>query len=151
MKLADVSKRTIAIASGVIIIGSVAGAAALTSSQSTGATNTTPIEQQVDKNTQTLDNHEARITNTENNVKDLQASTNTSPSVSNVPVPVVGSTQPSSQPQITVTSYSVIPTDSEHQDCILHYSDGTNNIWHWITPTGTTGVCDSSLIGQPKS
>jgi len=148
MKLPSVNTK-LAIASAVIILGGAAGTAALIS-QPTSATDITPTEQQVDKNTQELSNHETRITNTENDVKDLQSKTNTAPSSSDTTVPA---TQPavSAPTPVIVSSYGIVTITETEKQCILHYSDGTNYSWHWMENGQTSGVCDDSLIGQTKS
>src|SRR3954464_15161888 len=86
-------KKVILITS-VIALGVLGGVSAQVANKPKAEAGTSPLIQQVDKQGTELDNHEARITNTENDVKDLQGKTNTAPSTVKVPVPVVVS-QPS--------------------------------------------------------
>jgi hypothetical protein len=108
----------------------------------TSATEVTPLVTEVNQHAAQLDNHEARIGNAENNIKDLQAKTNTAPSVSNqaVPAPVSTPTATSAPTPITVASFTQIPLDNTGNiDCSYIYSDGTTYQWHWqtVTPQGT--------------
>lgn len=94
----------------------------------------------------TLDNHEVRIKNAENNIKDLQVKTNTPASTGNQSVPVV-STQTSNTSATTfattpvadiptpvvVTAFREIVIDSDTSDCEYTYSDGTTYQFHWKT------------------
>lgn len=86
------------IVTGGVVVAMAAGGvtAALSQPQSTGA-DTSPLVQQVNHNTEQLDNHEDRISNNERDVKDLQNKTSTSSNSSNV-TPRSVNTAPSSQP-----------------------------------------------------
>lgn len=129
---------------------------------------TSPVYTTSDQNA-ILENHEARISNTEKDVTDLQANTNTPPSSDRVEVPpppavVVQQTEQATQipePEpVVVTAYEVINIEgSEDQDCKLTYSDGTTHQWHWKTveynqstkTTNAIGKCDGSIVGKEKS
>lgn len=130
------------------------------------ATDVPPIIQQVQHNTEQLDNHEARITNAENNIKDLQNKTSTPESPANTPLPVVTTPPPTqsitpvTQPTpITIVAFEQIPNGDSEIDCKLTYSDGTTSTWVWQTweynqgtrITHGAGSCDNSLIGQLKN
>jgi hypothetical protein len=170
MKLPAFSKQAVIITGAIVIGGAVAGVSALTSSQPTSASGTTPIEQQVDKNTSELANHDARITNNENDIKDLQSNTGTPVSTNNVAVPSSTPTPQVAIPAVTVTAFEQVPLDAINIDCKYTYSDGTTYQWHWqatnphgswvtdsfgnnghwVASTSTTGACDQSAIGQAK-
>lgn len=110
-----------------------------------------------------LANHEARITNTENDVSQLQGNTTI---VERVEVPVVV-TQPVPTPEapapepepVVVTAYEQVPVSgTEDIDCKYTYSDGTTYQWHWFTVeynqgsriTHRSGICDDRAIGTNK-
>lgn len=131
-----------------------------------GASSDPPIVQEVKHQGEVLDNHEARITNTENNVKDLQNHTNTPPSTNTMPIPqvVTPPTQISSDPVqaqvVTVASFDVQTVNgTENLNCQLTYSDGTTHTFLWQTVNynqgdkliSATGSCDSSVIGKIKA
>lgn len=169
MKLPQIGTRALIIGGSVIALGAVTGVVALNSPSQTGATDIPPIQQQVDNQQKELDNHDARITNNENDIKSLQGATNTAPSSNNVAVPTV-TPAPTPVP-ITVTAYEKIVLDANSTDCEYTYSDGTTFQWHWQTtdPHGswvtdgvgqnghwvpsvdTTGVCDQSAVGSTKT
>lgn len=164
--------KAIVLTSTVVILGVVAGVASQTQPNEAGA-DTSPI-------TTTLDNHEKRITNAENNIKVLQTATGSSDSPDNVPVPAVvtntsttstaTTTQTSPTPGVTVTSFREIVLDASTSDCEYTYSDDTTYQWHWktINPQGawvtdgsgqnghwqqTTqvmGECSDKALGQLK-
>lgn len=143
-------KKILSAVVAVAIIGGLIGATVLSAPQSTGA-DTSPITTEVDNQQKELSNHEARITNNESNIKDLQTNTNTPPSPTQVSVPASPPPAP-----ITITSYLQIPVDNQGVDCQLTYSDGTTYQWHWqVYNPGSSGVttyntCDQFLVGQPK-
>jgi len=146
MKLPSVNTK-LAVAGAVIILGGAAGTAALIS-QPTSATDTTPTEQQVDKNTSELANHEARITNTENDVKVLQDKTETPPSSQSV-------SAPSPVKKAVVTDYEFIYASDDEVDCKYTYSDGStlqfvlsrrNAQGAWET----NGYCSNRVLGSEK-
>jgi hypothetical protein len=159
------------IVSSVLLIGITTGIAVLNGPQPTKAVDS-PLTTQVDQQSKELANHEARITNTENNVKDLQTNTNTTPSTNQVAVPDATPTPTPTAPvveptQVTVVSYKQIPVDNG-TDCEFTYSDGTTYTWHWqtvnphgswqtsgdgsnghwVSTTSTSGDCDSTSIGN---
>lgn len=153
------------IGSAVLLTLATATSLALTQPSNLMAESDLPIK--VQHQQEQLDNHEARITNTENDVTGLQNKTSTPPSVQRVEVPVVQPapvSQPSPTPPepeptpVTVTSYEQIPVEnSEDVDCKYTYSDGTTYQWHWKTVeynqvriVHTTGKCDQSAIGTEK-
>lgn len=128
-------------------------------------TETTPLVQQVERQEEVLDNHEARITNVESDVSDLQTNTGTAPSIQRVEVPVVTtepvqSLEPVAEPEpVTVVSYRQIPVEgTEDTDCEYTYSDGTTYRWNWKTvtwdnsfkKTNITGYCDDTALGKEK-
>jgi hypothetical protein len=111
----------------------VLGVSALNSPSSTGAADS-PLVTQVDDNTKKLDNHEARISNTESDVKDLQNKTNTAPSTNHVAVPnsTPSASNPATPSPVTVTAYEQQPIDgSENVNCRYTYSDGSNTVFLW--------------------
>jgi hypothetical protein len=134
-----------------------------------GASDEPPIIQEVKHQGEVLDNHETRITNTENDVKDLQDKTSTPPSINNKPAPAVVTPSPAVVapptptpapviPPVTVTSFLQVPVGDMRIDCTITYSDGTTNTWMWqqwefnqgTKITHTIGKCDSSIIGKTK-
>ncbi len=153
-----------------LVSGLIIGGVTMTKGQ---ADNVPPIVQEVTHQGEVLENHEARITNTENDVKDLQTNTQTAPSPTRVVVNEV-TTPPASQPLYTepvtqptpepappvvVTSYRKIVVDEYQTDCELTYSDGTTYRWAWETTEYNQGtkithhsdICDDSIIGSRKS
>lgn len=126
------------------------------------------LNQVVQNHDERLDNQDARLTNVEGDVSDLQTSTNTPPKTNTVYVPGVQTPQPAPQPASTstpppapvlVTNVIQIPLlPSEDIDCKLIYSDGTEKVWRWKTVTYNQGTkitytsnkCDDSLIGTVK-
>lgn len=145
------------------IILTTASISAYTITRPTSADTDLPI--QVQHQQAELDNHEARITNTEKDVQDLQANTNTPSSPEHVDVPEVvtpAATEPPAAPTpepITVVSYEQIPIEnSEDIDCKYTYSDGTTKQWHWKVVTynqgskntKVSGFCDNRAIGRDK-
>lgn len=169
-----IKKRYIA-GTSVLIAGAVAGVMALSSPQSAHATDS-PLTTEVSNQSKELANHEARITNTESNVADLQAKTGTPASSTQTVVPDADP-NPAQTPDptpvpVTVVSYQQIPLDDQgNTDCQYTYSDGTTYQWHWKTynpqgswqvngnplngyhwvpTTSTSGTCDDSVIGWTK-
>lgn len=164
MKKLIIGISSIAVISGLVIGGAMANSGSATTSSPPDLT------PQVQAQQTQLDNHEARITNTENDVKDLQSSTNTPPSVAKVDVPIAQAApvlqqtaqaptipEPTSPTPVTVTAYEQIPVEgSEDVDCKYTYSDGTNYQWHWQKVeynqgskiTNTSGLCDNRAIGH---
>lgn len=150
-------KKRLVLTTGVLIIGSIIGVAALQNPESTTAVDS-PIAQEVDRQGQVLNNHEGRITNTENDVKDLQSNTGTPPSVTRVEVPAQPPSAPAPiQPPITIVGYEVIPIPgSENKDCKYTYSDGSTRqfLWQIVTYnqgtkfTQTNDFCDYRIIGK---
>lgn len=150
MKLTDINLK---LATAGVLLGGLAGATALTLPQNGHATDVTPVETQVNTNTQELANHEARITNTENDVKDLQNNTGIAPSKSDVTVPTP--TPVVSAPKVTVVSYEMIYLDGGKMDCKYTYSDGSAYQWNFSYRdaqgvTHTNGICDIEAVGTIK-
>lgn len=165
-------KVLIAFAGFTLLSGLVIGGITWNSSK---AEDVPPIVTEVQHQGEELNNHEVRITNTENDVKDLQTKTSTPPSTSNTTPPQVV-TQSPTQPiytapaptpsptptptptPITVTAFEQIPVGDSEIDCKLTYSDGTMFTFVWQTwdynqgtkITNTTNYCDSSVIGKTK-
>lgn len=157
------TKKNILIVSSALVLA-VGGATFALSRPTTTGADTSPLVQQVQHDSDRIDNHEARITNTENDVKDLQNKTDTSPSVIRVPVPVVTSTSPTqalSAPapaQVTVSAVAQVKNGND-TDCKLTYTDGTSITKQWRIFDGSDGltetvhylgVCDNTLVGQIK-
>lgn len=164
-------KRNLLVASIILTSLSVGIVRAVQQPETTGA-QTSPIVQQVDHNTQQLENHEGRITNTENDVKDLQTKTNTPPSASRTTIkevttpsanaPISESPPASASPApiaITVvrSGYLAPGTIPGHEgDCLLYYSDGSEDFVKATVITthdgGTTSTADNcaSFVGQTK-
>lgn len=140
-------KKKLALVTGVVTLALVGAVVAATQPDSTGATDS-PIVDQVNRQEQELANHDARITNTENDVKDLQGNTNTAPSTVRVEVPAKPASlanTPASNPgtqstpaesgepnPVTVTAYEKIP-DGNDIICKLTYSDGSTSQRKWQT------------------
>lgn len=160
----NISKKLlIPVASVVLLSGIVAGGITL---NKTGASSEPPIVQQVQHQGEVLDNHEARITNAENNITDLQNKTNTPSSTNNTqpPAVVTPAAAPSVTPDqtpaptptpVTLTTFAKIPlANSQDVDCSVVYTDGTSYQWHWMTVNGaighTFGNCDQTLVGTTK-
>lgn len=155
------SLKVTGLVAGVVVAGTVIGVAALNSPDKTDATDS-PLVTQVDQQEKKLNNHEARITNTENDVKDLQNKTNTSPSTVRVEVPASQSS-PAPTPSapvsdaktpIKVVSYRQIPLDNGDIDCEYTYADGTKYRWNWkISSQGSlvmVGPCDETSLRKYK-
>lgn len=151
-------KKKAIIISSILIAGSVIEVTALQAPQSGGAVDS-PLIQEVDHQGQVLNNHEARITNTENNVKDIQSKTSTPPSTTQVSIPQTTATPttPVVASQVTIISFEVIPiSGSEDQDCKYVYTDGSTKQFAWQRTiynqgtkiTQTSGYCDGRVIGQ---
>jgi cell division protein FtsB len=120
-----------------------------------------PLVTQVDKQQSQLDNHEARISNTENDVKDLQDKTGTPPSTTRVTVPVAmpGGTiipvpVPGVEPVKVVNAVLRIAENGGHY-CDLTYSDGSvlaiPSAYH-MDVFGNSGYDDNCphFLGQTK-
>lgn len=146
-----------------VISGLVVGGLKASPGQASTPTTDPAVAQEIKHQGETLDNHEARITNTENNVKDLQVHTNTPASTNTVVVPQV--TTPSaplptpSAPPITVIAFQVQPIEgTENSNCMVTYSDATTYTWLWQIVTYNQGtkitssnnLCDNRLIGNQK-
>lgn len=94
-----------------------------------------PIVQEVTRHKEELDNHEARISNVESDVKDLQKNTSTAPSSTKQSVPQVTTqsvpteqlaaqpTQTSQEVKVVSSSFT-IDVQGNHY-CSLVYSDGS--------------------------
>lgn len=138
------SKKILLIIGAIITLTGIGAVSALTSSNSTSATEETPLVKDVRHQGEVLDNHEARITNNENDVSELQKNTGTAPSTTRVEIPVPspypGTEQPEPTPAptppaapIIVSRYEIIDLGGGNVDCKLTYSNGTNYQWHWQT------------------
>lgn len=163
---------TLAIITATVVPVTVAANLA---SQKTGATEEPPIIQEIRHQGEVIDNHEDRITNTEADVADLQANTNTPPSQTRTvvrevqtPAPTEPVTVPAPDPTpepapvpVTVVAYLQIPTGegymNENMDCEYTYSDGTTYRWLWrevefnqVKITRTHGNCSATAIGRVK-
>jgi type II secretory pathway pseudopilin PulG len=136
--------------------------AALDQPQKTGA-DTSPLVQQVQHNTDQLNNHEARISNAENDIKSLQDNTQTPPSTTRTvveqvttPAPSQPVTQPTPPAPVTVTK-SDFSGDNTSGVCNLTYSDGTTAQVAAVITASDGGFkvtiysnnCDS-FVGQAK-
>lgn len=106
---------------------------------------------------QELDNHEARITNVENDVKGLQTNTGTPASSDKQEVPVVSPAPTPDQPKVVITAYELAP-EGENERCNLVYSDGTTFSFMSKQVDRSMGnaviaftPCDDSLIGKEKN
>lgn len=168
-------KIVVAVVASTLI--ATAGVSAVAVNQATGADSEPPIVQEVHQQGEQLENHEARITNAENDISDLQENTNTAPSTNRVEVPVVSST-PSSNPDpeptpapVTVVSFQQIGVGGGDYDCKYTYSDGTTHRWlwkdyteqgswvtdsngnngHWVGTTRTVGNCTANAVGTVKN
>ena len=114
------------------------------------------LEQKIQQQDEQLGNHEARITNTEEDVSKLQENTNTPPSDNKVPVPVVSPAPTESAPApeqtqapITVTSVSQLPANAEGKTmCVWTFSDRTTS--NFYAEDELNRSCDASAIGKPK-
>jgi len=165
-------KKKLIISAAAVILTSGGVAASLHTPQEVGA-DTSPIIQQVQRNTEELNNHDARIANAENDIKDLQDKTGTPPSTNTVYVPAVitpapttpitdpispaPATAPVTPAPIIVKSSGLIIGGSYDSYCLLTYSDGSiDHVKANITVT-TNGNQSSaqddcqSFVGQVKS
>jgi hypothetical protein len=164
-------KRTALAITGITLLsGLIIGGMTLNKSK---ATDIPPLVTEVQHQGEVLNNHETRIKNTENDVKDLQSKTSTPPSTNNsTPTQVI--TQSPSQPiytsptptptpdptpaPIVVTAFEQIPVGDSEIDCKLTYSDGSSatKVWQtWEYNQGTkithsSGYCDQRSIGLIK-
>lgn len=134
-----ITKKAAILATSVITLGALGGTAATVQNKPSAGADTSPI-------VTTLDNHETRIKNAENNIKDLQVKTNTPASTGNQTVPVVNtqtsdtsaattiSTPVTDTPEpVVVTAFREIVLDNDTSDCEYTYSDGTTYQFHWKT------------------
>lgn len=141
----------------------VGGVMATTGSADAPAPTAPEVTQTLQHDKERLDNHEARITNTEGNVVVLQNRTGTPPTTT-VTVPQVVTPQPTTPvelpaptPPVTVATFESL-TDGENVDCKLNYTDGTSHTWRQLQVVynqGTrivtqNGVCNSTLLGKVK-
>lgn len=150
----------IAVTAG-LIVGSVGV------SQSDAALDWLGIQQQIQHQEETLDNHEDRITNTEKDVKEVQENTGTQPSTEKVVVREVVTQAPVPTPEppkpVTVVAFEVIPV-ADYFNCKHTYSDGTDKVFKWkwfgtttteqgqvFKTTSTSGYCDEKAIGLEKT
>lgn len=144
--------KVIIVSSLVLVLGGGFGI-----SKSQAAMDWIGLEQKLEEQDSQLDNHEARITNTEEDVNDLQENTNTPPSDNKVSVPPATSISPDVEveptpapEQVVVTSVSLLPTSPEGKTtCMWSYSDGSNS--HFYTEDEPNKPCDASAIGLRKS
>lgn len=165
-------KKKLMIGGAVVVLAAGGVTAALNQPSSAGADDS-PLVQQVQHNTDELANHDARITNTENDVKDLQDKTGTPPSTTRVYVPVVssssqpvdqgstssgGTTQPApQQTPVTVASSSINFGGQYDGYCTLTYTDGSRAYVQATMTTTQNGNSQSaqdncqSFVGQAKS
>lgn len=150
----------IALASSLLVVGGVS-ALTLNNPTPTKAIDS-PIVQQVQHQQEELGNHDARITNTENDVKDLQAKTSTPPSSTRVIVKEV--TTPATVEPLSTASPTVVTTASYELGgekdgfCKLVYSDNTVNYIKAVTSVtdnlnGSQSTSDNckDYLGQLKS
>jgi len=168
IKLSGLALKKKLLVGGVIVALAAGGVtAALNQPQSTGA-DTSPLTQEVDRQGQELSNHEARITNNESDIKNLQNNTGTAPSANRESVPYVSSTtqtlvsapntptvSPASAPAVVTKSNLLIGGQYDGY-CQLTYSDGSQSYSKaTLTTTGngnsgnTEDNC-ASFIGQQK-
>lgn len=157
----------------VLIAGAIGATVALNQPEKTGA-DTSPITTQLDSQSKELANHEARITNNENNISALDKNTGTpTTTIVDVPSQAPATTVPDPAPAptpVTVTAFQQVPLTDGNTDCILTYSDGTTYQWHWevinpqgswvtngvgqnghwVTTTQTASTCDPSVVGTAK-
>lgn len=163
----------------IIVLGTIGGISTELSNQPKTNADTSPLVSQVDNNTKELANHDARITNSENDIKDLQNNTNTPPSTNKVTVPIVPTPSPTPDPvstqtpnpiPVTITAFQEIVIDPDTSDCEYTYSDGTTYQFHWkvsnlqgawatdsfgnnghyVKTTQYNNKCDNSVIGKIK-
>lgn len=117
------------ISSIVLITLATATSFALTSPTELGAESDLPVK--VQHQQEQLDNHEARLTNLEADVSDLQDRTNTPPSVQRVEVPIVNNTslaEPTPEPKpVVVVSSNFIVNLGNGGNCEVVYSDGSKS------------------------
>ena len=132
MKLIGSYKKVL-IVSGIAVVSAAMGAIAVHPSITHGDFDLTGLNQQVQ-------NHEARLTNTENDVKDLQANTNTAPAADPVAVPVVTAKQADPAPApVAQTAPTTAPTPETIAPVVLRTTPYcTNNqfpspthLWRW--------------------
>lgn len=160
------NKRLISVlAIATTVSGLVIGGAYATQGEAV-TTDPVVIVQTLKHQGEVLDNHEARITNTENDVKDLQGHTATQPSPNNKVAPAVVTpappldTSPDPTPApVVVTAFEQIPiVGSENINCKLTYSDGTDYTFLWMIVSYNQGIknaysirnCDKYKIGTQK-
>lgn len=159
-------KKKLLIGGAIVALSAGGVTAALNTPQSSGA-DTSPLVEQVQHNTDELANHEARISNTENDVKDLQDKTGTPPSTTRVEVPTVSTPAPTASvsetttapatPAPVVVKESNINVGGQYDGyCTLIYSDGTSTHVKATLTTIVNGAFSSvrdncaSFIGQTK-
>lgn len=125
-------KLIIGISSVAILSGLVIGGALANNGSATGST-PPDLTPQVTAQQSQLDNHEARITNTESDVKDLQENTSTPPSTNKTSVPAtqsapviqpVSETPPTPEPVKAISSNPVMNADGNNY-CNVTYSDNS--------------------------
>lgn len=103
------------------------------------ASDVPPIVQEVQHQGEVLNNHEDRITNNENDIKELQNSTGTQPSASNTvvrtvttpspqePLTAPATSEPSPTSPINVVKSTFNAGGSWNNYCTLVYSDGSES------------------------
>lgn len=125
-----ISKKNVIVSSIItaVTIGAVSGVAAISSSPQTAGADDSPIVQQ-------LSDHERRLKNTENNVKDLQTNTGTPESADNT------DTQSTSNQSFTTTS---TPQAASSQTTTVHPSEQEV----FTTTDLTTRTVDSVTVTQ---
>ena len=178
MKRITFRKRPTLITAAVVI--ALAGGIALAASPEPSKATDSPVATKLNEHDDKLANHEARITNVENDVKVVQDKTATAPSDKRVDVPAVPTNNQEQggvsistrvpEPKPTVVSFEEVPVDNLNTDCKLTYSDGSTYVWRWmvINPHGswqTDGVgqngkwietkntlnrCDDTVVGKEK-
>lgn len=159
------------IVSGAVVALAAGGVTAALNQPATTGADTSPIVQQVNHNTDELANHEGRITNTENDVKDLQNKTGTPPSSTRIVVqavttpaasspvtdPTPAPTSPPSGPvAVTVAGSGLIVGGQYDGYCLLTYTDGSKDYakatlttTHDGNNSSTSDNCNS-FVGQAK-
>jgi hypothetical protein len=128
----QLSKKLITL-STVTVLGVVGGGSALMLPSDTSATEETPLVKQVEEQGAKLDNHETRITSTEQAVTDMNSTIGTAThSAPQLPTSSPTATASPAPAPVVVTSTRQVPIEnSQNIDCEVTYSDGTVERWSW--------------------
>ena len=112
----------------------------------TGGFDLDGLNQQVQKQGEELDNHEARITNTENDVKDIQQNTGTAPSTNRQTVPSVST--PAATPSTASPSPAPAPAPAERTFVYLGHPTQVDRDHCMIKKQWSDGIIEENIVDR---